>query len=67
MLHKIQTADNTFVTLEVKNIKSELCLYITKGPSLLTFNLDQTKKLNDIVQTIDTGNYICKEYGMIKK
>jgi len=67
MLHKIQTADNTFVTLDVKQLKSELCLAIKKWPSLLTFTFDETKKLNDIMQTIETGNYICKDYGMIKK
>ncbi|MFA6255858.1 MAG: hypothetical protein WC606_01620 [Candidatus Absconditabacterales bacterium] len=67
MIHKIQTSDNNYLSLEVKIIKSEPCLYIAKGASTLTFNYEQTKQLNAIVQSIDVGNYTLKEYGSLKK
>lgn len=67
MIHKIQTADNTFVSLEVKQIKSQLCLYISKGASSLYFNLAETQQLNAVVQSIDGAKYALKEYGIVKK
>ena len=50
MIHKIQTSENSYVSLEVKLMKSSLCLYISKGPSSLLFNHQETKQLNAIVQ-----------------
>ena len=67
MIHKIQTSENSFLDLEVKPIKSALCLYINKGPSSLLFNHQETKQLNAIVQSIDAGNYTLKEYWSVKK
>lgn len=62
MLHKIQTSENNHVALEVKEYKGERLLAISKGTSILTFNQEQTKQLNAIVQSIDGGNYALKEY-----
>ena len=67
MIHKIKTSENSFLDLEVKPIKSVLCLYISKGPSSLVFNHQETEQLNAIVQSIDAGNYTLKEYGIVKK
>ena len=67
MLHKIQTSENNFLSLEVKEQKGEWCLCIHKGASLLIFNQQQTHQLNAIVQSIDAGNYALKEYGSFKK
>jgi len=67
MIHKIQTAENSYVTLEVKLYKSQPCLYISKGASLLIFNRQETEQLNTIVQSIDAANYTLKEYGSFKK
>jgi hypothetical protein len=67
MLHKIQTTENQFLTLEVKEQKGEWCLCISKGASILIFNQQQTYQLNAIVQSIDVGNYTLKEYGSFKK
>ena len=67
MVHKIQTAPNTWVSLEVKDRKSERCLVISKGASILVFNHQQTSQLNAIVQAIDSGNFALKEYGVVKK
>jgi hypothetical protein len=67
MIHKIQTSEGNHVALEVKDQKSERCLCISKGGSLLIFNQQQTHQLNAIVQSIDAGNYALKEYGSFKK
>ena len=67
MLHKIQTAENTYATLEVKEHKGELLLHICKGASSLTFNRQETQQLNAIVQSIDAEKYALKEYGSFKK
>ena len=67
MIHKIQTSENSYFSLEVKPIKSALCLYISKGSSSLLFNRQETEQLNAIVQSIDAGNYTLKEYGIVKK
>jgi len=67
MIHKIQTGENNYLSLEVTQQKSELVVRIAKGTSLLTFNQQETIQLNAIVQSIDVGNYALKEYGSIKK
>lgn len=67
MIHKIQTGENSYLSLEVTQQKSELVVRIAKGTSLLTFNQQETIQLNAIVQSIDVGNYALKEYGSIKK
>ena len=67
MIHKIQTAPNTYVNLEVKSYKSEVSLIISKSDATLIFNQAETKHLTAIVQTIDTGNFLLKEYGSFKK
>jgi len=67
MIHKIQTGDTSFLTLEVLQQKSEVLLRIAKSTSILTFTQQQTTQLNLVVQSIDVGNYVLKEYGSIKK
>ena len=67
MIHKIQSSANDFITLEIKRIKNERCLQIAKGTSILTFNLEETKKLNAITQSIDAEKYTLKDYGTLKK
>ena len=67
MVHKIQTAENTYLSLEIIQTKSEPFLRIAKNDSILTFNYEQIQKLNAIVQTIDPSNYTLKEYGTFKK
>lgn len=63
MVHKIQTSNGGSVALEVKQQK----LHISKGPSVLTFDYEQTKLLNAIIQSIDASKYALKEYGSVKK
>ena len=67
MLHKIQTSENNYLSLEVKEQKGELYLHISKGTSMLIFNIQESKAINTIVQSIDAGNYALKEYGSFKK
>jgi hypothetical protein len=67
MIHKIQTSENSYVDLEVKQQKSVLCLVISKGDVSLFFNQGETQQLNAIIQSIDAGNYTLKEYGTFKK
>jgi hypothetical protein len=67
MIHKIQTMGNMYVSLEVKTVKWEPCLCISKDASLLTFNYAETNQLNAIVQSVDAGNYALKEYWAVKK
>ncbi|MFA7298504.1 MAG: hypothetical protein WC010_02555 [Candidatus Absconditabacterales bacterium] len=67
MIHKIQTVGSYYVSLEVKTVKGERCLCISKDASLLTFNHAETKQLNAIIQSVDAGNYALKEYGIVKK
>ena len=67
MSHKIQTSNDNFLSLEVKQHKWEILLCIAKWASLLTFTHEQTKQLNAIVQSIDAGKYTLKEYGSFKK
>jgi len=67
MIHKIQTIGNYYVSLEVKIVKWERCLCISKDASLLIFNHAETTQLNAIVQSIDGGNFALKEYGIVKK
>ncbi|MCX6823540.1 MAG: hypothetical protein NT085_00225 [candidate division SR1 bacterium] len=65
MIHKIQTAGNYYVSLEVKTVKGIPCLCISKDTSLLTFNRAETNQLNAIIQSIDATNYMLKEYGSV--
>jgi len=67
MIHKIQTAGSNYLALEVKTVKWEPCLCISKDASLLTFNHAATNQLNAIVQSVDGSNYVLKEYGIVKK
>lgn len=67
MIHKIQTSGASYIALEVRTVKGERCLCISKDASLLTFDHDQTKQLNAIIQSIDAGSYVLKEYGTVKK
>lgn len=67
MIHRIQTAPNTYVNLEVKPYKSEPSLIISKSAATIIFNQTETKLLNDIVQAIDATKYTLKEYGSLKK
>ncbi len=66
-MHKIQTIGSSYVAIEVKTVKWERCVCISKDASLLTFNHAETKQLNVIVQSIDAGNYVFKEYWSVKK
>lgn len=66
MIHKIQTSQNLAVHIEVKMKSGQPCVYISKGPITLLLSQQEIQKLNDIVQSIETGKYICKEYGSIK-
>ena len=63
MIHKIQTSNGGLVVLEVRQQK----LYISKGSSILTFDVVQTNQLNAIIQSIDASKYVLKEYGSVKK
>ena len=67
MIHKIQTFGNNYLSLEVKTVKSEPCLCISKDTSLLIFNYTETKQLNVIIQSIDAGRYALKEYWSVKR
>jgi hypothetical protein len=67
MIHKIQTVGASYVSLEVKTVKWERCVCISKDASLLIFNHAQTIQLNAIVQSVDGGNYALKEYWAVKK
>ena len=71
MAHKIQTGNNGEIILDIKKIKDIVCLQISKGNSteknnILTFNREQTIQLNAIIQGIDAGNLILKEYGNVQ-
>ena len=66
MIHKIM-AGNSLVSLEVREQKGELQLFIAKSDSKLSFNLAQTKQINAIIQAIDSGNFLLKEYGKFQK
>lgn len=67
MIHKIQTSSTTFVSLEVKQLKSEVELFIQKGDARLTFSYDQTKQINAIIESIDPEKFTLKEYWSVKK
>ena len=67
MIHKIQTVGASYVSLEVKTVKWERCVCISKDASLLTFNHAETKQLNAIIQSVDGSNYALKEYWAVKK
>jgi len=67
MIHKIQTSGASYISLEVRTVKWERCLCISKDASLLTFNYDQTKQLNTIIQSIDGGSHALKEYGSVRR
>ncbi len=67
MIHKIQTVGSSYVAIEVKTVKWERCVCISKDASLVTLNYAETKQLNVIVQSIDAGNYVFKEYWFVKK
>jgi pentose-5-phosphate-3-epimerase len=62
MVHKIQTSSTTFVSLEVKKLKSEVELFIQKGDARLTFGYEQTKQINAIIESIDPEKFTLKEY-----
>lgn len=66
MIHKIM-AGNSLVSLEVKQIKSEILLLISKSDSKISFNYAQAKQLNEIIQSIDPEKYTLKEYGKFSK
>ncbi|MEI6673285.1 MAG: hypothetical protein WCL02_08495 [bacterium] len=67
IVHKIQTGEGSFLSLQVKEQKSQLSLVITKGNSTLIFSHQQTSQLNAIVQSIDGEKISLKEYGSFKK
>ena len=68
MVRKIQTSSTTSLSIECIQYKGEQCLSLSKaGSPSLIFGYEQTKQLNTIVQSIDAGKYLLKEYGIVKK
>jgi len=74
MSHKIQTSNISCIVLEIKSYQDIPQLHIFKQTNTnistdvsLEFSPAQTVQINDIIQSIDPGNYLIKEYGKIQK
>lgn len=78
MSHKIKVSDTNDITLEVHERKEEFWLNIYKTvfsdrytgvakDNALAFSFDQAKELNNIIQSIDAGNYELRDYGEFQK